>query len=101
MSEADFQPLLEWLKLNSNWLLVSVFLISLIESLALAGIIVPGVLLLFLVATVAGHLDFSVSSLLISGFLGAVAGDGISFYLGHFLKIVFLDGGRSQDIRTH
>lgn len=86
MSEADFQPLLEWLKLNPNWLLASVFLISLIESLALAGIIVPGVLLLFLVATVAGHLDFSVNLILFSGFLGAVAGDGISFYLGRFFK---------------
>ena len=86
MSEADFQPLLEWLKLNPNWLLLSIFLISLIESLALAGIIVPGVLMLFLVATVAGHLDYSVSSILIAGFLGAIAGDGISFYLGHFFK---------------
>tara|TARA_R110002072_G_scaffold90500_4_gene202414 strand:- start:9514 stop:11007 length:1494 start_codon:yes stop_codon:yes gene_type:complete len=86
MSEADFQPLLEWLKLNPNWLLLGIFLISLIESLALAGIIVPGVLLLFLVATVAGHLDSSITAILLAGFLGAIAGDGISFYLGHFFK---------------
>src|SRR5690606_4817055 len=66
--------------------LFSVFLISFIESLALAGIIVPGVLLLFLVASVAGHLDFNLSTVLIAGFAGAVLGDGISFYLGRYFK---------------
>ena len=86
MNAADFQPLLDWLKQNPNWLLFSVFFISFIESLALAGIIVPGVLLLFLVASVAGHLDFAISSVLIAGFLGAILGDGISFYLGRYFK---------------
>ena len=86
MSAEDFQPLLEWLKLNPNWLLFTIFFISFIESLALAGIIVPGVLLLFLVASIAGHLDFAISSVLIAGFAGAVLGDGISFYLGRYFK---------------
>jgi len=86
MNAADFQPLLEWLKQNPNWLLFSIFFISFIESLALAGIIVPGVLLLFLVASVAGHLDFVISTILIAGFLGAILGDGISFYLGRYFK---------------
>jgi membrane protein DedA with SNARE-associated domain len=86
MSEADFQPLLEWLKLNPNWLLFSIFFISFIESLALAGIIVPGVLMLFLVASVAGHLDYAISSILVCGFLGAILGDGVSFYLGRHFK---------------
>lgn len=86
MSEADFQPLLEWLRLNPNWLLFSIFFISFIESLALAGIIVPGVLMLFLVASVAGHLDYAISSILICGCLGAILGDGVSFYLGRYFK---------------
>ncbi len=86
MNEADFQPLLEWLKLNPNWLLFSIFFVSFIESLALAGIIVPGVLILFLMASVAGHLDYAISSLLIAGFLGAILGDGVSFYLGRHFK---------------
>lgn len=86
MNEADFQPLLEWLKLNPNWLLFSIFFVSFIESLALAGIIVPGVLILFLIASVAGHLDYAISSLLMAGFLGAILGDGISFYLGRYFK---------------
>ncbi len=86
MSEADFQPLLEWLRLNPNWLLFSIFFISFIESLALAGIIVPGVIMLFLVASLAGHLDYAISSVLLVGFLGAILGDGVSFYLGRHFK---------------
>jgi undecaprenyl-diphosphatase len=86
MTADDFQPLIDWLQLNPNWLLFSIFFISFIESLALAGIIIPGVLLLFLVATVAGHLDFAISTVLIAGFAGAILGDGISFYLGRYFK---------------
>jgi len=86
MNETDFLPLIEWLKAHPNWILISVFLISLIESLALAGIIVPGVLLLFLVSALAGHLDLPAWSILLSGFIGAVSGDGISFFLGHYFK---------------
>jgi undecaprenyl-diphosphatase len=86
MSEVDFQPFIEWLKLNPNWVLFSVLAISFIESLALAGVIVPGVLLLFLVAAVAGHLEISLWLILSAGFLGAILGDGISFYLGHYFK---------------
>jgi len=86
MTAADVQPLLDWLAANPNWVLFSLFLIAFVESLALAGIIVPGVLLLFLVAALAGNLDFPLSQALIAGFIGAVLGDGISFYLGHFFR---------------
>jgi len=86
MNETDLLPLIEWLKAHPNWILISVFLISLIESLALAGIIVPGVLLLFLVSALAGHLDLPAWGILLSGFIGAVSGDGISFFLGHYFK---------------
>lgn len=86
MSEADFQPLVAWLQAHPNWVFISVLLISFIESLALAGVIVPGVLLLFLVSAVAGHLDLPLSLILLAGFLGAILGDGISFFLGHYYK---------------
>jgi len=86
MNEADFQPLIQWLQAHPSWVLVSVFLISFIESLALAGVIVPGVLLLFLVSALAGHLDTSIWAILSCGFAGAVLGDGVSFYIGHYFK---------------
>ncbi|WP_369820160.1 DedA family protein, partial [Oleiphilus sp. HI0043] len=86
MTESDFQPLIAWLELNPNWVFVAVLLIAFIESLALAGVIVPGVLLLFLVSALAGHINLPIEWLLLSGFLGAILGDGISFFLGHYFK---------------
>ncbi len=86
MTAADFQPLLDWLRLNPDWVLASIALIAFIESLALAGIVVPGVLLLFLVGAIAGNIETPLISCLTAGFAGAVAGDILSFYIGHIFK---------------
>jgi len=86
MNAADFQPIIDWLSSNPNWVMFSIALIAFIESLALAGIVVPGVLLLFLVAVLAGNLSLPLWEVLSAGFAGAALGDGLSFYLGHFFK---------------
>jgi len=86
MNAADFQPLIDWLTLHPNWVLVSIVMIAFVESLALAGIVVPGVLLLFLVAAVAGKVEVPLWQTLMAGFSGAVAGDILSFYIGHHFK---------------
>ncbi len=86
MTESDFQPLIAWLELKPSWVFIAVLLISFIESLALAGVVVPGVLLLFLVSALAGHINLPIEWLLLSGFLGAILGDGLSFFLGHYFR---------------
>lgn len=86
MTESDFQPLIAWLELNPSWVFFAVLVIAFVESLALAGVIVPGVLLLFLVSALAGHLNLALEWLLLCGFIGAILGDGISFFLGHYFK---------------
>jgi len=86
MTAADFQPFIDWLSANPNWVLISIFAISLVESLAIAGIIVPGVILIYLVATLSGHLGIPLWSVLSCGFFGALIGDGISFYIGYHYK---------------
>ena len=60
----------------------TVFLISLSESLALLGLIVPGTVIMFGVGAVVatGSLDLKPVLLLAVG--GAIAGDGISYWLG-------------------
>ncbi|WP_110600224.1 bifunctional DedA family/phosphatase PAP2 family protein [Salinicola lusitanus] len=63
-------------------LLVIIFAVALIESLAVVGIIVPGVVLLGAAASIAGHDDVPLWSVLIVGILGAFAGDNLSFWLG-------------------
>ena len=74
-----------WLTLNPQWLAVAVFLVACVECLAIAGLIVPGTVLLFAIAALAGSGALSLSETLLLGFLGGLLGDGVSYYLGrHF-----------------
>lgn len=57
-------------------------IVSLLESLAIIGLLVPGVVILTAGASLAGHLALPLPLLLISGAMGAIIGDGISFWLG-------------------
>jgi undecaprenyl-diphosphatase len=59
-----------------------VLVISLVESLALVGLLVPGVVLITTAASLAGHQDIALAWLIGAAFVGAVLGDGISFSLG-------------------
>ncbi|WP_432470963.1 bifunctional DedA family/phosphatase PAP2 family protein [Amphritea sp. HPY] len=68
--------------LQPEWLLASIGLIAFIESLAFAGIIVPGVALLFAAAAAAGQNQITVWFVLMSAYIGAISGDLISFWLG-------------------
>ncbi|MDA5563731.1 bifunctional DedA family/phosphatase PAP2 family protein [Cobetia marina] len=63
-------------------LIVIIGFISLLESLAIVGLLVPGVVMLTAGASLAGHLELSLPLVLLSGALGAVIGDGVSFWLG-------------------
>ena len=63
-------------------LLCLVLVISLVESLALVGLLVPGVVLITTAASLAGHQDIALVWLLGAAFIGAILGDGISFSLG-------------------
>ncbi|MDT8896249.1 bifunctional DedA family/phosphatase PAP2 family protein [Halomonas sp. I1] len=64
-------------------LLLIVAAIALVESLALVGLLVPGVVLITAAASMAGHQELSVTLVILAAFLGAVAGDGLSFWLGY------------------
>ena len=80
LSESFFNLLPE----SSNLILI-IAGIAFLESLAFAGIFVPGVALLFLGATLAGQQGIELNALLISAFAGAVLGDGLSFIAGRYL----------------
>ena len=75
-----------WVAANPGWLIAALFLTALIESLAVAGIIVPGVALLFAFAALAGKSGLPLSDALLWAGLGAVAGDAISFAIGRLFK---------------
>ncbi len=56
--------------------------IAFIESLALVGLLVPGVVLMTAAASMAGHQMIALPWLLGAAFVGAVLGDGVSYWLG-------------------
>lgn len=85
MSYPDIQSIINELQNHQGWIALAIFLISFIESLAIAGVIVPGVTLLFMVAMIAGGGALSLEASLLWAFLGAIVGDGLSFAIGrHF-----------------
>lgn len=81
-----FQQLLDWVSLHPNWAGALIFLVSMAESLAIVGLVVPGVAIMFGIGAMigAGSIDFT--SALVWAVAGAVAGDGLSFWLGRHYK---------------
>jgi membrane protein DedA with SNARE-associated domain/membrane-associated phospholipid phosphatase len=61
----------------------AVFLVALLESLALIGLVVPGTMILFGVGAIVATGSLDLKHVLLLASAGAIAGDGISFWLGH------------------
>ncbi len=78
----DITFITEWLQSHQDWLALIIFLIALLESLVVVGLVVPGVVMLFAAASMAGGGALNIWVMLFAGFVGAVIGDGISFLLG-------------------
>ena len=64
----------------------AVFLISLSESLALVGLLVPGTVIMFGVGAIVATGRLGLTPVLLLVAAGAVAGDGISYWLGRHYK---------------
>ncbi len=79
----DFAALELWLNAHAELIIVVIALTSFVESLALVGIVVPGIALLFAAGSAAGSTEIPLLWVLSAAFLGSVAGDGLSFLLGY------------------
>lgn len=80
-----FNALLEWIQQNPHWAYLGIFLVSAGESLALVGLFLPGVAIMFGIGALvaAGALELWPTLAAAAG--GAVLGDGLSFWIGrHF-----------------
>lgn len=82
----SFDALLAWIEQNPGYAGWVVFGVALAESLAIVGVLVPGVVILFGAGTLigAGVLDFW--SMCAWAIAGAVIGDSLSFWLGHHFE---------------
>lgn len=82
MDFSALQPLFDWIEQHPTAAGVMIFLIALSESLAVVGMFIPGVALMFgigaLIAT--GIIDFWAACAW--AIAGAIVGDGLSYWLG-------------------
>lgn len=80
------ENILQYLTHHSEFLLIAIFAVSLMESLAVVGIIVPGVGLLAAMSVLAGQAQIAFYWLLLCGALGAILGDSISYGIGKLFQ---------------
>lgn|GEM_PF-123213 len=78
--------ILGFINTHAGWSYIIIFLVSFSESLAIVGLIMPGSTIMFGVGAIiaAGGLDIKL--VIIIAITGAIGGDGISFWTGHYYK---------------
>ena len=72
------QELLGWLNAHPGWGIAIVFLVAFFESLALIGLLLPGIRILFGVGTLIGLGVLDLIPIWIAGSRGAFLGDTVS-----------------------
>lgn len=83
MTYESIQPMLDWIGQHPTWAGFVVFLISLSESLAIVGLVVPGVVMMTAIGAMMGGGVLPFWETLTWAILGAIVGDGISYWLGY------------------
>lgn len=74
-----------WLSAHPQWLGLAIVLVACTECLAIVGLVVPGTVLLFAIAVLAGSGSLTLGETLLLGYIGGLVGDGLSYFTGrHF-----------------
>lgn len=84
---SDFvSPLLQWLNANPEWAGFATFVISAAESIAIIGTVVPGSITMTAIGTLAGAGVIPLGPTIFWAIMGAIVGDGVSYWMGHYFK---------------
>jgi membrane protein DedA with SNARE-associated domain/membrane-associated phospholipid phosphatase len=75
--------LLDWVSANPGWAYLAVLLAAFAESLAVVGVIVPGVVIMLGAGALIANGDLQFWPTCLSAVVGAIAGDGLSYWIGH------------------
>ncbi len=75
----------QWLAANPHWLGLAIFLVACGECLAIVGLLVPGTVLLFALAVLAGGGVLSLGQTLFMAYAGGLVGDLLSYLVGRHL----------------
>ncbi|AGA85114.1 bifunctional DedA family/phosphatase PAP2 family protein [Stutzerimonas stutzeri] len=74
--------LTQWLAANPQWLGLALVIVACMECLAVVGLIVPGTVMVFAIAVLAGSGVLTLGQTLLLGFIGGLIGDLLSYALG-------------------
>lgn len=83
---STLKPLFDWIAAHQTWAGIAVFLIAFTESLAIVGLFIPGAALMLAVGALIGTGTLEFWPTFWWAVAGAVAGDGISYWLGRYYK---------------
>jgi membrane protein DedA with SNARE-associated domain/membrane-associated phospholipid phosphatase len=78
--------ILQWLNTHAEYSWLITFVISASESVAVIGTIVPGSITMTAIGALAGAGIIPLGTTIFWAFLGAIVGDGISYWLGYYFK---------------
>ena len=78
-----FHKLLQFIFHNSHMAYSFIFLVSLSESLAVIGLLIPGTVVMFGIGAVVASGSIGLIPTMVAAITGAIVGDGISYWLGH------------------
>ena len=82
----DIGEVTTWLQQNPEWIAFGLCFAAFIESFALIGIVIPGVLLLAAISGLAASTDMSVFQLLLLVYISSCLADISSFFIGRYLS---------------
>lgn len=74
----------QWLGHHPEWLALAIVLIACIECLAIVGILIPGTILMFAVAVLAGSGALTLWETLLLAYVGGLLGDALSYAIGRY-----------------
>jgi membrane protein DedA with SNARE-associated domain len=77
-----FSSLIDFVSANSHYAYIAIFLLALSEAIPVVGTVVPGSTLIIGISAIATEANANPWILLVAATVGAIAGDGLSFWLG-------------------
>ena len=84
--ESYFSALVDFVSAHPHYAHVTIFMLALSEAIPVVGTVVPGSTLIFGISALAATADVNLWILLIAAIAGAIAGDGLSFWLGQHYR---------------
>lgn len=83
MTLDDLKPFIDWMQAHPQWAGFATFVISIAESLAVVGLLIPGTIVMGAIGSLVGTGILPGLDIILWASAGAIVGDGASYWLGY------------------